>query len=188
MSGQAETPESTPLFAAIAAGNPAGVRAALDSGASVRAPNAQGDPPLLAAIVGGDPEIVGLLLEAGADSNQPGAAGEPPLVLAARLDAPVLQGMAQRGENVQAGRFAALLEILVNQGADLCTDGAEAARYGVINANLSTLMVLDRLGLVWTAPDRGAGLRRKLLVLVSRENWTVSGDARRLHRWAGARR
>lgn len=157
MSDHAGTSERRPLFAAIAAGDQAGVRAALDAGASAVAPNPQGDPPLLKAIVVGDLGIVRLLLAAGADPNQPGASGEPPLTLAARIDAPALQWLAQRGGTVKEDRFAPLLEALIQHGADLRAAGPEAARYGVLNACLPVLQTLDRLGLAWTEPDPGAG-------------------------------
>lgn len=157
MSDHASTSERRPLFAAIAAGDQAGVRAALDAGASAVAPNPQGDPPLLKAIVVGDLGIVRLLLAAGADPNQPGASGEPPLTLAARIDAPALQWLAQRGGTVKEDRFAPLLEALIQHGADLRAAGPEAARYGVLNACLPVLQTLDRLGLAWTEPDPGAG-------------------------------
>jgi ankyrin repeat protein len=153
MPDQAESTESLHLFSAIRAGDAAGVRAALAGGSSVGGCDAHGHTPLRAAIVGGDVGIVRLILEAGADPNRPEVTGELPLTLAARLDAPVLQRLDQRGGVVEAGRYAPLLVVLVQHGADLRAAGPEAARYAVLNASLDTLHTLDQLGLGWAAPD-----------------------------------
>ena len=70
------------LIAAVQAGDPDGVRAALSRGANVVEPEADGTTPLHWAVHGDDPTIVGLLLDAGADADAPNRYGIHPLMLA----------------------------------------------------------------------------------------------------------
>lgn len=90
------------LSEAIPAGDAATVRALLDEGADVNAPNEQGMTPLFMAARSGDTEIVRLLLEASADVNA--TFNEQHLV---PLSAAVAEG------------YAEVVRLLLEAGADV---------------------------------------------------------------------
>ena len=92
---------SEPLFHAIAAGNTAEIRRALDSGISARSIDGNGTPALMAATLFGDAAAMKLLLDRGADPNMTDKAGATALMWAIP-ELPKVKLLVAHGANVNA--------------------------------------------------------------------------------------
>ncbi|MEO7718757.1 MAG: ankyrin repeat domain-containing protein [Capsulimonas sp.] len=91
------------LHEAAQFGDPVRVRARLDAGDDVNAPDAQGMTPLMAAMKSGSVETTRLLLDRGADVNRKGQKGRTALHLAAFYgDLPQVRLLLDRGADINA--------------------------------------------------------------------------------------
>jgi ankyrin repeat protein len=149
--------QNAALLTAVREGSTAGMQAALDSGASARATDAEGNPALAQAVVYGDENAVRLLLSRGADPNARSAAGATPLILAAG-DLDKATALVEKGAEVNArsgmGRTALLaaaaqrdsyriVKFLMENGADPNARD-EAGEFLTGGKNATALMLAAR--------------------------------------------
>jgi len=143
-------PATRDLFAAMGSGDTEAATRALTQGASLRAVNEKQNTPLIAAMIACDTEMMRVLLAAGADPNQRVAGNLPPLILAAKMHIPALYALGG-GEVAGDEPAEPCIRILAAAGADVKTQGPEAAMYAVSSQAVTTLEALDAAGLDWAA-------------------------------------